>query len=53
MEVKFTNKFSKQLDKIKLQTTKDKLVQFIEKVMEADTISDLEKVKKMKGFDTA
>jgi len=53
MEVVYKNKFLKQLDKIKLQTTKDKLIQFIEQVKEAETITDLEKVKKMKGFDTA
>lgn len=53
MEVAYKNKFLKQLDKIKLQTTKDKLVEFIELVKNAENITDLEKVKKMKGFDTA
>lgn len=45
MEVAYKNKFLKQLDKIKLQTTKDKLVAFIELVKQAENITDLEKVK--------
>ncbi len=53
MEVAYKNKFLKQLDKIKLQTTKDKLVEFIEFVKNAENITNLENIKKIKGFNTA
>lgn len=50
MKVEFGGKFTKELQKVKEPKIRDSLLKFIEEVKEAQTLSDLKKMKKLKGY---
>ncbi len=53
MKVEYLAKFSKDLDKIKLQATKNAILNVINEVHEATKIADLKNVKKLVAYKTA
>jgi len=50
MEVQFTNKFSRQLDKIKDRKLIDSVSEKVREVIQADELSQITHLKKLKGY---
>ncbi|MCY1719104.1 type II toxin-antitoxin system RelE/ParE family toxin [Prolixibacteraceae bacterium Z1-6] len=50
MKIEITNKFRKQVDKSADRSTKKKLFVLIQQTQKANNLSDLPKLKKLKGF---
>lgn len=53
MRVEFLAKFNSDLNQIHLKSVKKSIVQVIERVKNATTISDIPQIKKLKGFRSA
>ena len=53
MKVIFLSKFSKDIDKIKLQAVKDDIIATITEVENATKATDIKNLKKLVGFKTA
>jgi mRNA-degrading endonuclease RelE of RelBE toxin-antitoxin system len=53
MNIEYLAKFSKDLDKITLQATKNAILNVIEEVRQANRIGDIKNVKKLVGYKTA
>lgn len=53
MKVIFLSKFSKDIDKIKLQAVKDDIIATITEVENAKKLGDIKNLKKLAGFKTA
>lgn len=52
MKVKFDKSFSKSIDKLKNKQIKLRIKKFIISVEEANKITDISSVTKMRGYDT-
>jgi mRNA interferase RelE/StbE len=50
MEVQFTNKFSRQLDKIKDRKLLDSVSEKVREVIQADDLSQITHLRKLKGY---
>ncbi|MCC7301836.1 MAG: type II toxin-antitoxin system RelE/ParE family toxin [Bacteroidia bacterium] len=53
MKVEFLERFSKDLDKLKVKHVKDSVAKTIEKVESSSTLSEISGVKKLAGFKNA
>jgi mRNA interferase RelE/StbE len=51
MNVSFKNSFLKEIEKLKDQSLKDEILESIVAVESAKDISEIKKIKKLKGFD--
>lgn len=53
MKTLFLSQFEKDIDKIRMQSTKDDIADAVEQVEQADGSSSVVNLKKLKGFKTA
>jgi len=53
MEIEFTKTFSKQIDDLRDEALKSRLVQAVQNVILANTLQDIGNLKKMKGHHSA
>ncbi len=53
MQVEFLERFSKDLDKLKVRQIKDSVLRIIERVEAASTLSEISGIKKLAGFRNA
>ncbi len=53
MKIQFTSKFYKDIDKIKLKSVKNNILNIIDAVESANKISDIKNLKKIKGHSIA
>ena len=53
MKTSFLSQFAKDIEKIRMQSVKDDIATVIEQVEQADSLSSVINLKKLKGFKTA
>ncbi len=53
MQVEFLSKFNKDISSIKVKSTKTKLIEVIDSIEKATSMSDIKGLKKLKGFKDA
>ena len=53
MKTSFLSQFAKDIEKIRMQSVKDDIATAIEQVEQADSLSSVINLKKLKGFKTA
>ncbi|MBO0936790.1 type II toxin-antitoxin system RelE/ParE family toxin [Fibrella sp. HMF5335] len=53
MKATFLSQFEKDIEKIRMQLVKDSIAEAIEQVEQADKLTDIPNLKKLKGFKTA
>ncbi|MCF8302070.1 MAG: type II toxin-antitoxin system RelE/ParE family toxin [Bacteroidales bacterium] len=51
MEIEFTNKFNKQLDRLGDAKTKNKIKHFIFHATQVDSLKELPNIKKLSGYN--
>ena len=53
MEIEFLDRFTKELDKIKVKSVKTSVVKLIQKVELANNLHDIPNIKKLEGHKSA
>lgn len=53
MQIQYTAKFSKDLDKVSAKEIKSQIIRCIESIKSADKLTDIPNLKKMKGAEGA